>query len=108
MNTTSRLSRRTWLKTVIMAVTGTAALPFLARTAQAAPAKVSKAIAHYQDHPDGRKMCGMCRHFIPVGGIAGHGMMGGAMGPGMMRKGHCQVVQGQVSPRGYCLLYQPL
>lgn len=108
MTATSGLSRRAWLKTVIVGISGAAALPFLGRAAEAAPAKVSKAIAHYQDHPDGRKMCGMCRHFIPAGGVAGHGMMGGAMGPGMMREGRCQVVQGRVSPRGYCVLYQPL
>ncbi len=107
MNATSRLSRRAWLKTTIMAISGAAALPLLGRAAEAAPPKVSKAVAHYQDHPVGRKMCGTCRYFIPAGGVTGRGMMGGAMGPGMMRAGHCRVVQGQVSPRGYCLLYQP-
>ena len=107
MNVTSRLSRRAWLKTAIMAISGAAALPFLGRAAEAAPAKVSKAVAHYQDHPAGRKMCSTCRYFLPAGGVAGHGMMSGPMGPGMMRAGRCKVVQGQVSPRGYCLLYQP-
>ncbi len=105
MDTSSKLSRRNWLKA---AVTGIAVLPFLRGTAQAAPAKVTKAIAHYQDHPSDGKMCGMCKHFIPAGGKAGGGMMGGAMGPGMMHEGLCQVVQGHVSPRGYCLLYLPL
>ena len=106
MSTSSRLSRRAWLKAVIMTASGAAALPLLGRAAKAAPVKVSKAIAHYQDHPNGRKMCGMCRYFIPTGGTAGHGMMGGAMGPGMMQEGHCQVVLGRVSPRGYCVLFQ--
>ena len=108
MNTSSKLSRRNWLKAVAAATTGIAALPFLEGTARAAPAKITKAIAHYQDRPHDGKMCGMCKHFIPAGGEAGHGMMGGAMGPGMMRAGLCQVVQGHVSPRGYCLLYLPL
>ncbi len=107
MSTSSKLSRRRWLKTVAAVASGVAVLPFLKRTAQAAPIKVTKAIAHYQDQPSGGKMCGTCVHFIPAGGKAGHGMMGGAMGPGMMRPGLCQVVQGRVSPRGYCLLYQP-
>ncbi|MDA8120778.1 hypothetical protein [Acidiferrobacter thiooxydans] len=108
MNTSSKLSRRKWLKTVATAATGIAALPFLASTAQAAPAKLTKAMAHYQDQPHDGKMCARCKHFIPAGGKAGHGMMGGAMGPGMMHAGLCQVVQGPVSPRGYCLLYLPL
>ncbi len=108
MNASSKLSRRNWLKAVAAATTGIAALPFLEGTARAAPAKLTKAIAHYQDRPHDGKMCGMCKHFIPAGGEAGHGMMGGAMGPGMMRAGLCQVVQGHVSPRGYCLLYLPL
>ncbi len=108
MSTPSKVSRRNWIKAVATAVSGIAALPLLGRTARAAPAKVTKAIAHYQDHPDGPKMCGRCRFFIPPGGEAGHGMMGGAMGPGMMHEGLCQVVQGHVSPRGYCLLYQPI
>lgn len=108
MNTSCKLSRRNWLKAVAAAATGIAALPFLEGTARAAPAKITKAIAHYQDRPHDGKMCGMCKHFIPAGGEAGHGMMGGAMGPGMMRAGLCQVVQGHVSPRGYCLLYLPL
>ncbi|WP_297364223.1 hypothetical protein [Acidiferrobacter sp.] len=103
----SSMSRRKWLKTVAVAASGIAALPLLGRAAQAAPAKLTKAMAHYQDSPEGGKMCGMCSHFIPAGGAAGHGMMGGAMGPGMMHEGLCQVVQGHVSPRGYCLLYQP-
>ena len=108
MNASSKLSRRNWLKSIAAAATGIAALPFLGGTAQAAPAQVTKAIAHYQDHPSDGKMCSMCKHFIPAGGKPGHGMMGGAMGPRMMREGLCQVVQGPVSPRGYCLLYLPL
>ena len=108
MNTSCKLSRRNWLKAVAAAATGIAALPFLEGTARAAPAKLTKAIAHYQDRPHDGKMCGMCKHFIPAGGEAGHGMMGGTMGHGMMRAGLCQVVQGHVSPRGYCLLYLPL
>lgn len=100
--------RRAWLKMVARATGAAVALPFIGRVAWAAPAKVTKAIAHYQNHPDGPKMCGRCHYFVPAGGVAGHGMGGVAMGPAMMRAGRCQVVQGSISPRGYCLLYQPL
>lgn len=37
----------------------------------------------------------------------GCGMMAG-MGPGMMGAGACQLVQGRISPMGYCDLYVPL
>lgn len=103
------MSRRAWMKNAVLTATAVAVAPFLGEaTAKAAtPTKVTKTIAHYQDHPNSGKMCGMCKHFIPVGGTAGHGAMG-AMGPGMMNEGTCQVVQGHVSPRGYCLLYMPI
>ena len=103
------MSRRTWLRNIAV-VAMSAALP-----AAAAPAavqggkkkKVAKAAVHYQDRPDAGKMCGMCRYFIPAGGVAGHGMMGGMMGPEMMAEGSCQVVEGHISPMGYCVLYTP-
>ena len=104
------MSRRSWLKNIAV-VAVAAALP--AGTASAAAEsgkekKVAKAVVHYQDQPNAGKMCGMCRYFIPVGGTAGHGTMGGMMGPQMMAEGSCQVVEGRISPMGYCILYTPL
>ena len=109
MDKSRLVSRRAWMKKALVTASAMAVVPFLGEaTAMAStPAKVTKAIAHYKNHPNGRKMCGMCKHFIPVGGTAGHGMMG-AMGPGMMKEGTCQVVQGHVSPKGYCILYMPV
>jgi hypothetical protein len=41
-------------------------------------------------------------------GMMGCGMMGGGMmGHGMMGAGACQVVEGRISPMGYCGLYVP-
>jgi hypothetical protein len=72
------------------------------------------------------QMCGMCKFYIPPGGKAGSGMMGGQMGPGMMggqmepgmmggqmgpsmmAAGTCELVEGRVSPMGWCVLYRPL
>jgi hypothetical protein len=60
-------------------------------------------------------VCGACKFFISAGGQAG-GMMGGGMGrgmmsgnmrPGMMAAGTCQLVDGNISPMGWCVLYQP-
>ena len=100
------LSRREWLTRLAML----SGLAGLAQPGKAAPAagKVSKAVAKYQDYPKDGQMCGMCKFYIPPGGHAGSGMMGGNMGPGMMAAGTCQVVEGSISPRGWCILYQPL
>lgn len=52
-------------------------------------------------------MCHMCKFYI--GGRSGEmgGMcMGGSM-MGMMGAGACQVVEGRISPMGWCDLYTP-
>ncbi len=111
-----RLSRRSWLKGLAALIGAAFTAPALALRAPPAH-KLAKAAVHYQDHPNGRKMCGMCIHFIPPGGSAGHGMMG-HKGPGMMgmmggrgammKAGTCQLVQGRIAPMGYCILYAPV
>lgn len=104
------MSRRSWLKNIAI-VALSATLPAASESAAASTQpgerkKVSKTEVHYQNHPNAGKMCGMCRYFIPPGGMAGQGMMGGMMGPAaMMEGGTCQVVQGHIDPMGYCMLY---
>jgi hypothetical protein len=54
----------------------------------------------------------MCKFFNSAGGgrsgMMGCGMMGGGMmGHGMMGPGACEVVEGRISPMGYCDLYAP-
>jgi hypothetical protein len=72
-----------------------------------AEAKASKAAVHYQDHPNGMRMCHMCKFYIASGGKrSGMGCMGGSM-MGMMGAGACQLVEGRISPMGYCDLYVP-
>jgi hypothetical protein len=83
-----------------------------------ATSKVSKEAAKYQDHPNAMQMCGMCKFYTPPEGRAGAGMMGGQMGSGMMgggmmgprtmAGGSCKVVEGSISPMGWCVLYQPI
>jgi hypothetical protein len=89
---------------------------FAARGAAETAAKVSKTEAQYRDRPNNMQMCGMCKFYVPPGGRAGSGMMGGQMGPGMMghqmapgmmRAGTCEVVEGRISPMGWCTLFQP-
>jgi hypothetical protein len=77
-----------------------------------AEAKADKLAVNYRDYPKGMKMCHMCKFFLSAGGnrsVMGGGMMGqGMMGRGMMAAGACQVVDGRISPMGYCDLYSQL
>ena len=99
------LSGRAWLGRVA-ALAGIDGLSL--RRAGATAPKATKQAAHYQDQPNSGRMCGMCKYFIAPGGAAGSGMMGGTMGPGMMQAASCQLVQGRISPMGYCDFYAPL
>ena len=99
----SHISRRTWLKGLglFSVVVGNALM--LVSTA----AKASKAAIHYRDSPKGMQMCHMCKYYIAGGGRGSGGMcMGGSM-MGMMGAGACQLVQGRISPMGWCDLYAP-
>ncbi len=114
MRKTTFVSRHQWLKKAVVIASAVVVSPFMESSKALATTspKIAKAVVHYQDHPLDGKMCGMCQHFIPLGGVAGHGMMGsgmmGNMGPGMMKDGTCQLVQGQIRPMGYCILYAPV
>jgi hypothetical protein len=107
-----KVARRNCLK-IVAGVSVLSALSALA-FGDSAPAKVPKAAADYQDHPTAGKMCGMCRFYIapsaksPRGGMMGGGMMMGRGMVSMMREGTCQLVDGEISPMGYCRLYTPL
>jgi hypothetical protein len=100
------LSRREWIGRAL----GLAGMVGLTRRGQAVetPSKVRKETAKYQDHPNNMQMCGMCKFYIPPGGRARAGMMGGQMGPGMMASGACELVEGRINPMGWCVLYHPL
>ena len=98
------LSRREWIGRLL----SLAGLAAFTRQGQAAetPPKISKEAAKYQDQPNNMQMCGMCKFYIPPGGRAGSGMMGGHMA-GMMAPGTCELVEGSISPMGWCVLYRP-
>jgi hypothetical protein len=116
---TQKISRRKWLKGLAL-FSAAAGMPSLLASTDA-EAKASKAAVHYRDYPKGMQMCHMCKYYIGsrsgmMGrGMMGHGMMGGGMmgggmmgRGGMMRVGACQVVEGRISPMGWCDLYRPL
>lgn len=92
------LSRRATLKLLMSAVGVAAAAPLVG---WAAPARadgkprsygtVAKSALQYQDHPKGTSACARCANFIP--------------GPKPDASGHCIIVAGDISPRGWCLAY---
>jgi hypothetical protein len=79
----ARPSRRALLQ----AAAGAAALLGATAGPAAAQLKVSRQSVAYQDRPDGGKSCRLCAHFIAPGS--------------------CQIVQGPISPQGYCRLFVP-
>ena len=85
------ISRRTLLKGTA-AVTCVALASALGRKgAFAATGKSTKAVAKYQDTPNGDKECSNCSLFIP--------------GKTSSENGTCQIVEGSISPQGYCTFY---
>jgi hypothetical protein len=84
-NNRMEISRRDLLKGVAI-IAGAAVF----RPARA-QAKVSKAAMQYQDHPKGSAECSNCLQFVP-------GKTPTAMGT-------CKVVEGAISPKGWCLAY---
>lgn len=80
-------SRRTLLKNI--AVVSLAA-PWVARVAHA-QAKASKQAMKYQDKPNNDQRCDTCQQFIP--------------GANAKANGTCKVVEGPISPNGWCIAY---
>jgi hypothetical protein len=76
-------SKRNFIRLALLGVTGMFALP---SRALAAPGdKMSKQVAEYQDSPKGIQMCATCTLFD-----APHS---------------CKVVEGDISPDGWCKVY---
>jgi hypothetical protein len=85
-------ARRDFLKQAVPAAAGVVAVPVLALTAtEAFAGKTSKSAVQYQNKPKDDQKCSQCVFFIAA-------KSGG--------KGKCQVGQGDISPQGWCSLYQ--
>lgn len=86
-----RMPRRDLLETALATVGAGCVL--IALRAEQTPAqaegqpKLAKADASYQDRPNGQQHCAICAHYLPPAA--------------------CQVVQGEVSPNGWCDRFQP-
>jgi high potential iron-sulfur protein len=71
-------------------IAGFAAAPWLARSALA-QAKATKQAMQYQDQPKNGQRCDTCMQFIA--------------GPQANAPGTCKVVDGPISPSGWCVAY---
>jgi hypothetical protein len=66
---------------------GPGAPPVIAR-GPAISRNVPKAVARYQNVPNGRQRCGRCVHFLPPG--------------------RCKIVAGAISPQGWCRFFEAM
>lgn len=85
--------RRVILMQTFVAGATTIAAGALLRSRPAYASKATKASMMYQDKPHGTAACGNCNQFVP-------GASASAMGT-------CKVVDGAISPKGWCVAYTP-
>jgi hypothetical protein len=85
---TEQVSRRELIRAGAAAVGGAALISasVMATPAQAQSAKVSQLTAGYQNHPSSGQSCSNCGFFKPATS--------------------CTIVDGSVTPTGWCKLYQ--
>lgn len=87
------LSRRQIFKHGAAVAAGAVISSSLLQIREARAAKASKAVAMYQDKPHGQQECDRCTHFVP--------------GTTATANGTCQLVQGNISPKGWCVFFTP-
>lgn len=86
------ITRRKFLKGTALLATITA-LPALVASKTATAAKLTKAAMQYQDDPKGEQECVKCVQYIS--------------GKTAKANGACKVVEGSISPKGWCVAYAP-
>ncbi|SFL34193.1 High potential iron-sulfur protein [Nitrosomonas aestuarii] len=83
-----KLTRRRFIKFTVFGAT----IPFLGGVIDEVEAsKASKAVMKYQGSPNGNEKCSNCIQFIP--------------GKKSQANGKCKVVEGSISPQGWCTAY---
>jgi hypothetical protein len=80
-----KVSRRSVLKRAVLLAGAGLTASMLPSRAAYAQQKASKAAMKYQDKPEGDKKCSDCLQFVAPDS--------------------CKVVEGTISPNGYCLAY---
>jgi hypothetical protein len=85
MDDDRKLLRRSMLRGAALLATAGLAIRLLPGKEALAQQKASRDAMKYQDKPSGDKRCSNCLNFIPSSG--------------------CAIVEGTVSPNGYCLAW---
>ena len=83
-------TRREFVRNATVPLVG--AMLFVASTSVAS-AKGSQAQFKYQNKPNGSKKCSACKFFVK--------------GKSATANGTCTLVDGAISPNGWCIAYQP-
>lgn len=92
MDDRPKTSRRSMLKGSAMLVVGAALASRMAASRQAfAQQKMAQSAVQYQNKPNGDKKCSNCLQFVP--------------GSSPTANGTCKLVDGSISPQGYCTLW---
>lgn len=86
-------SRRNLIRQGLLAGVGAFAAGALLRAQPARAEKAGKAAMLYQDTPHGTQTCLNCIQYVP--------------GTTPDAPGTCKVVEGSVSPKGWCVAYTP-
>jgi hypothetical protein len=82
-----KFSRRKMMKFMVVG----AAVSCMSLSGQIQAAKASKGSMRYREEPNGKEHCSNCMQFIP--------------GETPEASGGCKVVEGSISPNGWCAAY---
>ncbi len=85
MDDNRKFPRRSVLRGAVLLATAALAVRVIPTKEALAQAKASKEAMQYQDKPNADKRCSNCRSFLPPNG--------------------CAIIEGSVSPSGYCLAW---
>jgi hypothetical protein len=88
ITSTAALTRRAFLGSAVILPALAAMVP---SAASADASKAPQSAMHYQSTPNGNMRCSGCKFFIPASDASASGA--------------CQIVDGSISPNGYCMAY---
>lgn len=91
MSSHRSVSRRAFIGNAALLAGAAAAPVLIVSPVASAQQKVPQASVKYQDKPNGDKKCSNCLQFIP--------------GSSPTANGSCKVVDGTISPNGYCQIW---
>lgn len=91
MSSDRSVSRRAFIGSAALLAGAAAAPGLLVSPVASAQQKVPQASVKYQDKPNGDKKCSTCLQFVP--------------GSSPSANGACKLVEGTISPNGYCQLW---